>query len=348
MTRDFNILDTNSTIGDLPLEAYMVTAKTPVPDLGRMFSVRPEMFGVMVYEGNACVGVVSRTMYTELMVRPYLPELYQRRTVHQLLMTKGVSPMRLPAETAIGDAGEMALSRPSELRYEPLLVDMPSGEVKLLSADTLLISMARRLQAEVLANREALRQVNEAQSRLRAMVRTDPLTGVANRRSMAESLAMAYEHARRSGSPISVIMLDVDFFKKFNDFYGHQAGDTCLKAVAATIAQSTKRTADVVARYGGEEFILVLPDTPLAGAKILADQIRKAVEALNIPHAASKVADHVTVSLGIATHRPRQDESPDSLIADADRALYTAKANGRNRSYAEATAEQDRNLIFQS
>lgn len=159
----------------------------------------------------------------------------------------------------------------------------------------------------------------------------DGLTGIANRRRFDEYLPSEYRRSVRNQSPISLLLLDVDHFKHFNDLYGHQAGDECLRQVAQVIRHGVQRGGDLAARYGGEEFVVVLPETPLEAAALVAARLREAVSALNIPHADSEVAAHVTISIGVACLIPERGSQADSLVAAADFALYCAKSNGRNR-----------------
>ena len=159
----------------------------------------------------------------------------------------------------------------------------------------------------------------------------DGLTGIGNRRRFDEFLVREWRRSRRARTPLALVLLDVDYFKAFNDHYGHAAGDDCLREVAATLAMLVRRPGDLCARYGGEEFAAILPHTDLAGARILADRIREAVLALEIPHEGSVVSPYVTVSIGIAASDPSAAEEPDDLLRDADRRLYEAKSAGRNR-----------------
>jgi diguanylate cyclase (GGDEF)-like protein len=159
----------------------------------------------------------------------------------------------------------------------------------------------------------------------------DGLTGLANRRRFDERLAQEWLRGRRNQSPLSVCMMDLDFFKLFNDRYGHAAGDDCLRRVALALASTVRRPTDFVARYGGEEFVCVLPDTDAAGAAVLANRLRDSVAALGIPHAASTVARYVTISGGVAAVIPADDSTPTQLLEAADRLLYQAKKAGRNR-----------------
>ncbi len=167
---------------------------------------------------------------------------------------------------------------------------------------------------------------------LRQWVYVDGLTGVRNRRSFDEQLASEWGRAAREGSALSVILLDVDFFKRYNDRYGHQAGDACLRQVASFLKQAVKRPGDLVARYGGEEFACLLPGTPLEGALSFAEQLRAGVESLGLAHADSTVSDQVTVSLGACATRGSDAGSAEALLRAADGQLYRAKELGRNRA----------------
>ncbi len=161
---------------------------------------------------------------------------------------------------------------------------------------------------------------------------TDALTGLANRRRFDAMLASEIERQRRTGAPLSLVILDVDHFKLYNDTYGHPAGDECLRAVAAVIDSRVGRAVDTAARYGGEEFACILPNTGRVSALALAERIRAGVADLNIPHRASAVAEHVTLSVGVASAAATDTpDEPARFIALADECLYRAKATGRNR-----------------
>lgn len=175
-------------------------------------------------------------------------------------------------------------------------------------------------------------ELTTANQRLETLSQQDGLTGIANRRSFDSLLERYFVHAVRRREPFSVVLCDVDHFKAYNDRYGHAAGDECLKQVAAAFARSCRRGVDVAARYGGEEFALLLPDTPSAGAVLVANMARREVDALAIAHAASPTAGHVTFSAGIATYAAERDRTPSDLTNRADEALYRAKDAGRNRA----------------
>ncbi|MBB1267865.1 diguanylate cyclase [Shewanella sp. SR44-3] len=166
---------------------------------------------------------------------------------------------------------------------------------------------------------------------LRKIALLDGLTGVANRRKFEESYPQSWLYCVRAKQPISIIMLDIDYFKRYNDHYGHSQGDTCLRSVAQAISSRVNRPYDLVARFGGEEFICVLPDTDYDGALFVTQQIVDSIIALKIPHQGSDVMAFVTISAGLASVNPSQDMDLQTLVETADKQLYRAKENGRNR-----------------
>lgn len=174
--------------------------------------------------------------------------------------------------------------------------------------------------------------LEEANQKLKVISTIDGLTQIPNRRYFDETLEKEWNRHLRKKEALSVILCDIDFFKPYNDTYGHQTGDECLKKVARTIQASVLRPGDFTARYGGEEFVLILPNTNLKGAKEVAERVRTAVENLEIPHKGSRVAPHVTLSLGGATVIPHEHCTAHSLVDLADQALYEAKEGGRNQS----------------
>ncbi len=173
------------------------------------------------------------------------------------------------------------------------------------------------------------RELDTANQELKRLSASDGLTGIANRRFFDEHLSREWRRARRGSGEIAILMCDIDHFKAYNDTYGHQAGDDCLRQVARKIRDSMERAADLAARYGGEEFVVLLPDTPIEGAHIVAEKLRQAIHALNLPHAGS-LHRLVTLSIGVAALPAGDDNTSQTLIEAADRALYRAKHAGRN------------------
>ncbi len=184
------------------------------------------------------------------------------------------------------------------------------------------------VQALMLKAEEALVESNR---KLESLSATDGLTGIANRRRFDEVLAKEYSRHSRSGVELSLILLDIDYFKAFNDCYGHIIGDECLRQIAQVIAECASRAADLAARYGGEEFVCILPETDLIAAVAIAERIRNGIIARAIPHSGSSVADHVTASLGVVTARCSADNSSLAILSQVDELLYRAKSLGRNR-----------------
>ncbi|WP_306108898.1 diguanylate cyclase [Pseudomonas sp. ANT_J12] len=166
---------------------------------------------------------------------------------------------------------------------------------------------------------------------LRSMALIDGLTGVANRRKFNEDILADWRLCFREQKPLSLILVDVDYFKRYNDQYGHQAGDGCLKSIAQALSETVRRPYDLVARYGGEEFACVLPNTVLSGAVDIAERMQKRVRSLGIEHSASDVDRVMTISLGVATLTPTGEQGFEALIEAADKQLYEAKNAGRAR-----------------
>lgn len=187
----------------------------------------------------------------------------------------------------------------------------------------LLRSAALQVSASVLKHRE------QETLRLNELALTDGLTGVANRRYFDELLRLEWKRCKRNQLPLSLIFIDIDCFKKYNDFYGHPKGDECLKAIASVLKSRLNRPGDVVARFGGEEFTCLLPETDLVGAGHKAAELELAVRELSIAHDKSDVAPSVTISLGVATVRKLTGNDPSALVSAADTLLYQAKAEGR-------------------
>jgi diguanylate cyclase (GGDEF)-like protein len=186
----------------------------------------------------------------------------------------------------------------------------------------------RERERELIVMSRELAAANQVLQRLSLL---DGLTGIPNRRRFDELFANEWKRAMRSKRPLSLVMIDIDYFKSFNDHYGHLAGDDCLKRVALAMKGILKRPTDLLARYGGEEFAAILPMTEGDGAKAIAEAMRIGVMEMAISHGFSSAASQVTVSMGIATLVPRRGMTAAMLIADADQALYEAKAGGRNR-----------------
>ncbi|MBN2437340.1 MAG: diguanylate cyclase, partial [Deltaproteobacteria bacterium] len=188
----------------------------------------------------------------------------------------------------------------------------------------------RKKILEELVN-ERTYQLDLANRELQKLATQDYLTGIANHRRFSDFLRSEWKRAIRQKKPISIILIDVDDFKMFNDTYGHQAGDECLKRIAQVLDYHCRRPSDLAARYGGEEFIIILADTPLDGAIKVAEVMKKGVEDLHIPHESSRAAPFVTISLGCSTFHPTREDESMMLIHAADAALYQSKKEGRNR-----------------
>lgn len=242
-------------------------------------------------------------------------------------------PAKVPHKGGGGDARHPVSSPSREKKLWGILIahdcDEPRqwqpGEIEFLKHLTSQVAIA-------IQQSELYQQLEAANQRLQALTILDSLTGIANRRRFDEVLRTEWQRQAREKMPISLILCDIDYFKLYNDTYGHLAGDACLQQVARAIAACARRSADVVARYGGEEFAAILPDTDAWGANTVAERIREQVAALELPHEKSLVSAYVTLSMGIATTVPPAHlPCATTLIDAADTALYRAKETGRDR-----------------
>jgi diguanylate cyclase (GGDEF)-like protein len=208
------------------------------------------------------------------------------------------------------------------------------------------IDMLQQLSQKLtLAIRQAqlYERLQATNHKLEYLANHDALTRLPNRRYFMESLTQEWQRAIRSHTPLTLVLCDVDYFKRYNDTYGHVAGDRCLAQVATILQQAIHRSVDMVARYGGEEFVALLPNTAEDGAIAVVNAIQTHLTAAAIPHQASLVNDQVTLSFGIACHTPQPHDTSRTLLTQADTALYEAKQQGRNQ-YHVAAANGERTV----
>jgi diguanylate cyclase (GGDEF)-like protein len=194
------------------------------------------------------------------------------------------------------------------------------------------ISQLRKREQQLqLAIEERSQQLEKANNALREVTNSDPLTGIANHRTFQEELKLQWRRTARSRLPMTLLMIDVDGLKQYNESKGHQAGDECLRQIADTLRHQLQRPGDLIGRYGGDEFGVLLPETDASGGLAVAERMRQAVEELEVTWGPDIETQRITISVGSATTVPSPQELSTSLVATADRALAVAKRNGRNR-----------------
>ena len=274
-------------------------------------------------------------------------------TVEQVLENPHLCFEQFHPDDCIGyeEALTYSLENMSAFNYEWRIIT-PSGKVKWIKARSrpeqrengeivyygVVLDVSERALLEIerkqgeLALREAESNLRLANQELEKLVNTDGLTQIANRRCFDKCLEQEWQRLYREQQPLSLLLFDVDYFKRYNDSYGHQLGDECLIQIAQSVQEIVCRPADLVARYGGEEFVVILPNTDITGAIAIADRVHEAIQDLAIPHQASKINNLVTVSLGMTSLIPSSELSATDLIEQADQALYRAKQQGRNQS----------------
>jgi len=269
---------------------------TDKPDLILMDIIMPEMDGLQA------------AMEIRKDASDWIPIIFLSARVSSADITEGINA-----------GGDDYLTKPVDQR---ILVAKLKAMERIAKMRQKLLRVSSELE---LANKELKLQVNQ-----------DGLTGLANRRNLDRVLKIEMARSVRHGHPLTVMLVDIDYFKAFNDSYGHLEGDECLKKVAQALFGVCKRGTDLVARYGGEEFAVLLPDTTTEEAMLIAEALRAKVESLNIPHEHSSVSSYCTVSIGVYTKVAEKSDRPESLLQKADEGLYQSKKTGRNKiSYAE-------------
>ena len=217
------------------------------------------------------------------------------------------------------------------LKDQAVVESYPRDHISLSHGCLMVVTKEMEVEEQLTKTETALHGANRELERLANL---DGLTQIPNRRSFDRAMQREWKRLRRETGVLSLILCDVDDFKAFNDTYGHQAGDNCLRSVARVLNSKIKRPADLAARYGGEEFAVILPNTSAEGAFHQAESFRSAIEMLFIPHTGSSTGAYVTVSFGVSTFVPGDDAAPEALIAKTDAALYQAKESGRNKVVA--------------
>lgn len=274
--------------------------------------------------GNAAVELYHRERPDIVLLDIILPDIDGYEVARQIRKLQGKDDWTAIIFLTVMSKDE-DLARGIEVGGDDYLMK-PVGRVVVQAKVSAMYRLVRMQRALV----KLTEQLNVANEELQRLSMTDGLTGIANRRLFDDMLLREWRRCTRIGKPLSVVLLDVDHFKKYNDRYGHQAGDDCLKTVAREVAAAAPRPGDLAARYGGEEFVLVLGETDQEGAKRVAERICERVFGLKMMHEDSPY-DYVTASCGVSSMIPKDSLSPDVLVKSADQALYQAKEQGRNR-----------------
>ncbi len=359
-------LSLNSRLQELSLYDFHLELSALGRKATQAFEANPLLPGIILTERGKFAGMISRRRFLESMSRPFGLEVYSKRPLKDLYRFAKTDILILPGNTSIREAASMSLERSDlgdasiinatnksqpisyagdshqqaskpDLLYEPIVVEISPSVYRLLDVHQLLVAQSHIHQMALEVIEELYQQLEQANLELNKLASIDSLTGAANRRKFDEYLEIKWRQMAREKAPLCLILCDIDFFKRYNDTYGHPAGDACLQRVAGALMRSAKRPEDLVARYGGEEFAAILPNTTAAGGVHVAEKMRLAVCELGIAHAKSAVNTYVTISLGIACAMPQAESSPEELIAGADEALYGAKADGRDRYVFHST-----------
>jgi diguanylate cyclase (GGDEF)-like protein len=304
-------------------------------DRALIYQFDSDLKGTVVVESVAAVWMsIQEKALAEFHFALSAIQFYQKGRIHSLpdIFSSGLSEHQVKELTELGIRAHLVVPIVERQNLWGLLIVNQCSEPRWW--EKLEVHLLKQLATQVsiaIQQAQLYRQLEAANQQLQYLAASDGLTQVANRRRFDECLELEWLRLTREQLPLALILCDVDYFKRYNDTYGHQAGDECLRQVAQAMSHCSKRPADLVARYGGEEFAVILPNTSAAGARCVAEEIQVKVKALKIIHAASQVNQYLTLSMGVACTIPSQDLSSAFLIAAADQALYEAKKQGRDR-----------------
>lgn len=312
-------METNDTIKVLVVEDSKVTMKVLCNYLGRM-NITP----LTAETGSDALDIYHREQPDIILLDAQLPDIDGFDVALKIRALEKAKDWTAIIFLTSMDKDE-DLARGIEVGGDDYLMK-PISEIVLKAKIRAMYRLVEMQRALV----EMTQKLNEANVKLQRLSATDGLTGISNRRMYDELAIREWRRCERMNKPLALVMIDVDHFKLFNDKYGHQAGDECLKKVADQVGRAAPRATDLAARYGGEEFVLVLGETDTDGAKWIANRLRQQVSDLNIPHYATE-SRHVTISCGVASVVPDEKNSLEILLKSADFALYQAKKTGRDR-----------------
>ncbi len=312
-------MESNDTIKVLVVEDSKVTMKVLCNYLGRM-SITP----LTAETGAAALDIYHREQPDIILLDAQLPDIDGFDVALKIRALEKAEDWTAIIFLTSMDKDE-DLARGIEVGGDDYLMK-PISEIVLKAKIRAMYRLVEMQRALV----DMTQKLNEANVKLQRLSATDGLTGISNRRMYDELAIREWRRCERMNKPLALVMIDVDHFKLFNDKYGHQAGDECLKKVADQVGRAAPRATDLAARYGGEEFVLVLGETDTDGAKWIANRLRQQVSDLNIPHYATE-SRHVTISCGVASVVPDEKTTLETLLKSADFALYQAKKTGRDR-----------------
>lgn len=332
---DYNEVDKKKYRLDADLgELKMFAHEMDVYSLGYFaadsFQSNPHMPGLILTKKGELTGMITRRHFFEYLSKKFGREIFLNRPLKETVSMMKDDYLILPVGTTIVSAARQALHRPQDTILDPILVELPEKKYRIIDVHQLLLAQARIHEIASGMLRKLNVKLAGANQELNRLANSDGLTKLTNRRRFDACLRQEWQRLARAKAPLSLLLGDVDFFKKYNDTYGHQAGDECLKKVASCIRNRAQRPADCAARYGGEEFAVILPDTPVDGANNVAKGIMEDLAKLRIPHIHSDTG-FVTMSFGICSLIPDSEKSPETVLKQADISLYEAKKQGKNR-----------------
>ncbi len=323
-------MNIDSTLEELPLYDYSVDVNESVTNIIKNFKNHPEIPGVILIENDRFIGVVSQKSFWQYMSRPYSLELSLKRSIYYVYQILDIKASLFSKHISIVEAAKKILKKPEKMLGEPIVVKVAPQEYRLLDVHQLLIAQAEIHELSNLLIVNLCKDLEKTNKKLKILSSLDGLTQLANQRLFDEYLKAEWDKSLKISTNLSLIVFELDYFKVYNQTYGHSAGDDCLRQVAKTVKDLVEDKECLAARYVEDVFVILLPETDEASAKTIAEDIRQKIVTLEIPNAGSQISPYLTISLGISTTIPISEDTPDILFIAADRALSQAKRSGRN------------------
>ncbi|MDJ0723788.1 MAG: GGDEF domain-containing protein [Prochloraceae cyanobacterium] len=323
-------MNINSTLEELQLYDYTVDFNESVNEVIKNFKNFPEIPGVILTENNQFIGIVSQKSFWQYMSRPYSLELSLKRSIYYVYQFLNLKTLVFSKDISIVEAARKILKRKEKSLAEPIVVKLNSGEYKLLDIRQLLIAQAEIHELSNLLIINLCKDLEKTNKKLKLLANLDGLTQLANQRLFDEYLQTEWNEALKSTKSLSLIVFELDYFKAYDEIYGHAKADDSLRQIAKAIKELIKEKECLAARYVEDVFAILFPGTNEAHAITIAEDIRQKILTLEIANSGSKISPYLTISLGVSTTVPVQEEAPDILFVAADRALSRSKRSGGN------------------
>ncbi len=319
-----------STIEELSLYNYCVDISEPATRVNKKFKENPNLPGVILTKEQKLVGLVSQKKFWQYMSRPFSISLSSQRSIEYIHKFIEDRTLILSRKTTIIEAAKKSLQRPAQQLQDPIIVKITEQQYKLLDVRQLLIAQAKIYETTNLSIIDLYKNLQKANQKLKLFSSIDGLTNLSNTRIFKEYLEREWKLGIKERKHLALILCDLDYFGRYNQIYGHLAGDDCLRKIAKAIEKSVKVSGGLTSRYRDDEIAIILPNTNDDRAVILAENISKNIRELAILNQGSKVSEYITLSIGIASIIPNDKTTIEKFLLAAERSVCKAKRSGIN------------------